>query len=121
MGERLGIDLHVHFHNELPDGASGKLDEILAHIGAIRAQEKHLMSDVTSIKQLVTDLDAETNAVAAKVDAQASAIADLKAQLAAGTPVTQADLDAIQAGLQPISDRLKALGSDADAPIPPEA
>jgi hypothetical protein len=77
------------------------------------------MAKLTDVQQLIADLDTETNTVAAKVDAQAAAIADLKAQIAAGSPVTQADLDAIAAGLTPISDRLKALGSDPAAPIPP--
>ncbi len=76
------------------------------------------MANVTSIKQLVADLDKETNDVAAKVDAQAAAIAGLAAQVAAGGSVTQADLDAISDGLTPISARLKALGADTADPIP---
>ena len=77
------------------------------------------MSTVLSVKQLVSDLDVETNAVAAKVDAQTAAIQALKDQIAAGGVVSQADLDAIEAGLTPISARLKALGADPTTPIPP--
>jgi hypothetical protein len=61
------------------------------------------------IKKLIADFDAETNAVAAKLDA-------LKQQVTDG-----ASADEIVAGLQPISDRLKALGADVANPIPPVA
>lgn len=79
------------------------------------------MANVNDVKQLVSDLNDETNTVAAKVDEQAKAIQALKDQVAQGSPVTQQDLDAIAAGLQPISDRLKALGADQTNPIPPPA
>lgn len=77
------------------------------------------MADVQSVKQLVSDLNDETNTVAAKIDAQAAAIQALKDQIAQGSPVTQQDLDEIASGLAPISDRLKALGADPAQPIPP--
>lgn len=79
-----------------------------------------MAADVTSIKKLVNDLNEETNTVAAKIDAQAEAIQKLKDQIAQGTPVSQADLDEIQSGLTPISERLKALGADPNEPIPVE-
>jgi enamine deaminase RidA (YjgF/YER057c/UK114 family) len=112
------IDLHVH--SEIAPGADAKLDSILAQLSALAAQEKKLMADVTSIKKLVTDLNDETNSVAAKIDAQLAAIQALKDQIAAGTAVSQADLDEIGAGLQATSDRLKVLGSDPADPIPVE-
>jgi septal ring factor EnvC (AmiA/AmiB activator) len=102
-------DLHIYVHGD--DEVSQKLDQLLT-------QGRQLMADVTSIKKLVTDIDTETNAVAAKVDAQAAAIQALKDQLAAGGTVTAADLQAIEDGLTPISTRLKALGSDPTNPIP---
>lgn len=76
------------------------------------------MADVASVKQLIVDLGAETDALSTKIDAEVAEIASLKAQIAAGSPVTQADLDAISAGLSPISDRLKALGASPADPIP---
>jgi len=79
------------------------------------------MSDVASVKQLVKDLNDETNAVATKVDAQAALIKALSEKIAAGGVASQADLDAIADGLTPISARLKALGADATNPIPPAA
>jgi len=106
----------------LPPGSgldfTTKLDAILAHLRAISLQENTIMATVTSIKQLVTDLDAETNDVAAKVDAQTAEIQRLSDLLASGGAVTQADLDAIGAGLEPISARLKALGASQTDPIP---
>ena len=114
------IDIHLH----LPDGSgaqlAAKLDHISAQITAMAQQGAQIMSTVTSIKQLVTDLDAETNAVAAKIDAQIAAIQALKDQIAAGGVATQADLDAITDGLTPISARLLALGASATDPIPAE-
>ena len=77
------------------------------------------MADVTSIKQLVSDLNDETNVVAAKLDAETAEIKRLSDIIAAGGTVTAQDLQDIQDGLQPISDRLKALGADPAQPIPP--
>lgn len=71
------------------------------------------------VEQFLQDLDTETNTVASKVDAQTQAIVDLKAQVAAGTPVTQDQLDSIGSRLSIVSDRLKAIGADPAAPIPP--
>jgi uncharacterized coiled-coil protein SlyX len=62
--------------------------------------------------QLQTSLDAIKAAVAAvaeKIAAQAKTIADLSAQIAAGTPVTQAQLDALTAEAQDIATSLSAL------------
>jgi uncharacterized coiled-coil protein SlyX len=62
--------------------------------------------------QLQTSLDAIKAAVAAvaeKIAAQAKTIADLSAQIAAGTPVTQAQLDALTAEAQDIATSVSAL------------
>jgi len=75
-------------------------------------------ADVNSIEQLISDINDETNTVATKLDAQAKTITDLQAQVAAGSPVTSDQLQAISDALQPISDRLKSLGADASNPIP---
>ncbi len=109
------MSIHITVHPDPPDD---RLDQILTLLKALTTQEKTLMATVLTVKQLVTDLDAETNDVAAKIDAQAAAIQALKDQIAAGGAVTQADLDAISDGLTPISDRLKALGSNPVDPIP---
>jgi ABC-type transporter Mla subunit MlaD len=109
----MSFDININLRLiDAPGAIGASLDQIFAQLEA-------LMATVNSVKQLVSDLNDETNAVAAKVDAQAAAIADLKAKIAAGSPATQEDLDAIAAGLAPISERLKALGADPTEPIPP--
>lgn len=77
------------------------------------------MTDINSIEGLVAQMKTDTDAVAAKVDTQTQAIADLKAQIAAGSPVTQEQLDTLAANLQPIADHLKAIGADPANPLPP--
>ncbi len=104
------IDVHLHY--DQPSSVTRLLDTILTRL-------ESLMSTVNDVKQLVSDLNDETNTVAAKIDAQAAAIQALKDQIAAGTPVSQADLDAIGSGLTAVSDRLKTLGADTSNPIPP--
>lgn len=98
-----------------------KLDAILERLAALERQNRKLMTDVASVKKLVKDIDEETNAVAAKVEAQAAALQALKDQVAAGNPVTQDDLDAIGTELGTVSDRLRAIGADPTNPIPPAA
>ena len=66
------------------------------------------MADLAFVKQQVTDLGTDLTAVEA-------AVAALKAQLASGVLVSQADLDALSSSLTPVADRLKAL---AAAPVP---
>lgn len=122
MTDRLDVHLYIHFHNEDPGSVTGRvLDDILTRVIALQGQEKHLMTTVDNVKQLVADLNTETNNVAAKLDAQKAALEALKQKVDSGSPVTQADLDAIADGLTPISDRLKALGADDTNPIPPPA
>ncbi len=78
-----------------------KLDRILSN-------QEIFMSQYTD---LVSALDAETTAIAARIDA-------LTASVAAAVAAGQApDLTPLQA----ISDRLKSLGTDPAAPIPAPA
>ena len=103
------LDLYIH-HLDSP-GATEKLDQILARL-------ETLMSAATDIEKLISDVNDETNAIAARIDAEDKSIQDLKAQIAAGSPATQADLDAISANLTATSARLKALGVDPTNPVP---
>lgn len=63
------------------------------------------------LEDLVTALDTETNAVAARIDKLS---AELRDALSKGAPPAPATLTALSA----ISDRLKVLGSDPSNPIP---
>jgi len=103
-------ETHIFLHI-LSESATQKLDLILA-------QGETLMADVKTVLQIITDLDTETNDVAAKVDAIVAQNDALKLQIANGSPATQADIDAISDGLTPISARLKALGANPTDPIP---
>jgi hypothetical protein len=115
--DHVRIDLYVH----LPaDGAtSAKLDTLLALARASAIRERYMTKELDAVKQLVTEIDTETNAVAAKVDAQAAKIAELKAVIEAGGTVSATDLQAVADALTPISVRLKTLGADPAVPIPP--
>lgn len=90
-----------------------KLDRLLK-FELTFAKEMLIMSDQinAALAKLASDFDAETNAVAAKLDALAAALAT---SVASQTPVNPA----VMAQLQAVSDRLKALGSDPAQPIPP--
>lgn len=112
------MDVHLYLHVEDSPTVIKRLDLILARLGTLLSQEQRLMSTVQDVQQLVTDLKDETDKVAARLDAQAAAIQALKDQIAAGTPVSQEQLDRLVDGLAPISARLKALGSDPANPIP---
>lgn len=95
------------------------LDAILSTLGVIETQGQQIMADILTVKQLVIDLDGETNDLAAKVDAQNAAIAALQAQVAAGGTVSAADLQVVQDGLTSVSTRLKSIGASPTQPIPP--
>ena len=89
-------------------GLAFKLQEI---------QEIMLM-EYTDILVLLTDIDMATNEVASTLGAQVAMIADLQAQIAAGTPITHEQLDALGAALTAEKDRLTALAADPANPIP---
>ncbi len=66
---------------------------------------------MSQLEDLTAALDAETNAVAAKID-------KLSAELSAAVAAGQAPKPETLAALSAISDRLKTLGADPAAPIP---
>ena len=65
------------------------------------------------LEDIVTALDEATNAVAARIDKLS---ADLQANIADGKAPAPETMEALAA----ISARLKSLGADPSAPIPPE-
>jgi uncharacterized coiled-coil protein SlyX len=92
---------------------------------ALHRKVDSLMSDVATVKQLVKDLGTETDNLAARLDAkqaaQDAAIQALKDQIAAGGPVTQADIDGLAVDLTAEVSRLQSLGADPANPIPSAA
>lgn len=87
------FDVHLYVH----DTSAGKLDLILQQLRLVLVQGVKLMA---TVKELSDELDAIKTAVdtvKALVATQVTQIADLTAQLAAGTPVSQAQLDDLDA------------------------
>jgi peptidoglycan hydrolase CwlO-like protein len=79
---------------------------------SLRALQRKVECLMSSEQDLQNDLDAIVTAVAtvaAKQAAQAKSIADLQAQLAAGTPVSQAQLDALVVEADSIKASLQAV------------
>lgn len=68
------------------------------------------MSVAQDLKDLTKKIDDATNAVAARLDALAQQITN---------SMSDADVTAVKAGLQAEVDKLTALGSDPNNPIPP--
>lgn len=95
------------------------------------------MADLTLTREALATLNTTTNELAAAVDSVIVAdqaeddafraeIQALKDQIAAGDPVTQADLDELTAGmgattatLTAVKSALQAMGSSPAEPIPP--
>ncbi len=74
------------------------------------------MAVLDDIKAKLASIPAVIDAIAADQGGLIAEIADLKAQIAAGNPVTAADLDELLASATAIKDRLDAV--DASVPVP---
>lgn len=105
--------MHVHhyLHLDLGGGADSKLDQILAHLQDITSKEQIIMSKETDLKADLDAVQAGVTSVLAAQTAQAATIADLKNQLAAGTPVTQQQLDDLDAEAKAIVASLTPLAT----------
>lgn len=68
-----------------------------------------IMATEQDLKDSLDNITTGVAAVAAKLADQTQAIKDLKDQLAAGTPVSQEQLDALEAEAQAIEDALAPL------------
>lgn len=139
MSDRISDRIDLHIHNGSADmfkiftaldrftksnaefqvSVHRKLDDILTHVANITGQGRDLMATVQDLQQFVVDLDEETNGIATRLDRNTATIDTLKKQIADGSPVSQEQLDMLANGFKPISDRLRALGSDPVNPIPP--
>ena len=86
-----------------------RLARIELRLFANTIQGNEIMS---ALEDLTTQLNDETNAVAARID---TLTASLNTAIANGQAPSAADIAALQA----VSDRLKTLGQDPAAPIPP--
>lgn len=105
------LDLHLHPALDADVGAHRKLDRILAQLAALAAQDTQIMANESDLQ---TDLDAiktGVDTVLASQVAQAALIAALKAQLAAGTPVSQDQLEILDAEAKAIVATLTPLAT----------
>lgn len=91
------IDVHVHFDD--PDAVSvhGLLAQILTRLRALEAQGVQIMATQQELSDELDAIKTAVDAVKATGAEQVVLIAALKAQLDAGTPVTQDQLDALDA------------------------
>ena len=89
MSLRLDVYHHVVPDKRLDD-INGKLDMLLFQGGKVMATVQELSDELDAIKTAVDGVKADSAA-------QKQLIADLKAQLAAGSPVSQAQLDDLDA------------------------
>jgi hypothetical protein len=82
-----------------------------------------MTTKITDVQALVAAVNEETNNMAARIEAkdkqQDDQIQALKDQIAGGTAVTPEQLDALASDLSSEVARLKLIGADATAPIPP--
>lgn len=113
------VNAIVNAHNSFQQSALQKLDDIITRLDNLKIQETSLMATVQDLETFVTELNDETNGISDRLDRNTATIDALKLQISQGTPVTQEQLDALAAGFTPISARLRALGADPTAPIPP--
>ena len=95
--------------------ATSLLYQVLAQTRALKEQ---LTMQYTDLLALIVDINLATNVVAGKLDGMTVTIADLQAQIAAGTPVSQGQLDDLAALLAAEKATLIALGADPSNPIP---
>ena len=80
--------------------------------------EVFMSAQFDTVEALITAIDASTNKISDKLTDLAATVADLQAQIAAGSPVTTAQLDTLVGQLQSEADKLSALGADPAAPVP---
>jgi primosomal protein N'' len=91
---KIEIDCRIHLHDE----SSGRVAERLEQIfHALHQQGQHIMATLQEVKDELTAIKTAVDAGKVTAQQQIDLIAQLTAQIAAGSPVTQADLDALDA------------------------
>lgn len=88
-----------------------KLDAIGKKLNLIITEGADIMSVETDLQDDLDKIQAGVNALLGAAKANAAEIADLRAQLAAGTPVTQSQLDALDAEAKAIVASLTPLAA----------
>jgi len=91
------MDIHIYLHDGPDARVTRRLDEILTRLGVLTTQGAHIMATVQELSDELDSIKTAVDAVKATVTAQIQQIADLQAQIAAGTPVSQQQLDELDA------------------------
>lgn len=99
------------FHREVMVGMDKKLDALAVKLDNLPTKE-NFMAFAGDVKTLITQLNSETDLIAAKLTAAVNALGGNP------TPAEQAE---ILSSLTGLSDRLTALGKDPENPIPTPA
>lgn len=109
------MDIHFHgdnLHFVMTDPEL--LQQLTADIKLLHKKVDRIIMLSEDTKAIVLEIDTETNAVAARVEAQLKALKD---QIASGNGDTAA-LQQIHDGLAPIAARLRAIAADPSNPVP---
>lgn len=105
--EGLQINIHVYHHFDDQSPIVGKLDRLEGLLQTIRQEAKAMHAEA---KQLVTELNEATNAVAARID---KLISD------ATGGMTKDEATEHVASLTVLRDGLRAMGANPADPLPP--
>lgn len=97
---------------------SGSTQRLEASVKLLHEKVDRIMAKITDVDTLLDSLNTATNDVAADLDAQRAELKALRDQIAAGTPVSQAQLDAVALRLSTNVARLQVLAADVDNPVP---
>ena len=125
--------VHLSFMSDSQTELLRRLDQLGADVQSVRSQGAQIMSTLNDANVLLQSLNDATNelsdVVSKVVDTEALQLAELKKlrqQIADGSPVTQAQLDAMVASLTErrdtlsmVADHLKTIAADPNNPTPP--
>lgn len=110
-----------HYHPSRPATRT----ELAAAEKRITSALKRMGTTLSKITDLIAEVDAATNEVADRIDRQTARITDLTTQLANAAPGSEeaaalrAQVDEAVAGFTSTAERLRTIGADPDAPVPP--
>lgn len=79
---------------------------------------ERIMAKIKDVETLLDQVNVATNQLASRVLNEQNEIAQLRAQIAAGTPVTEAQLDSVVSRLGVLKTQLEGIGADSENPIP---
>ena len=116
--------IQVHVHND-HDDLKALVQQVIQQGDNMAVTVAQLLAAFATLNTVTSDLSAKADVIIGKENEQLMEIAALKAQIAAGSPVTQAQLDALGASVEErvlaltaVRDRLAPLAADVENPDP---